>query len=270
MALRDMIRLVYAYQSMRPGRSARSHLGNQVSASRAPEDLFTSCSPLGLSLDRLRSIKVCRPTSETELNVVYRGVVEFQNSRGLPEVFNAAIEARLAAGSLLRGEQTRDEILVFVHDDVWLDDAQTGEHLLSGFGQFDVIGVAGSVGRVAGQLSWFAFNSGSEILDHAMSGMICHGNDPCGEISYFGPWKQSCELLDGVFLAVRLNTIANTGLRFDPRFDFHFYDVDFCRTARSLGLRLGTWPIALTHQSGGSFDDEWRSSHAEYLAKWGD
>jgi len=29
MALRDMIRLVYAYQSMRPARSARSHLGNQ-------------------------------------------------------------------------------------------------------------------------------------------------------------------------------------------------------------------------------------------------
>jgi transposase-like protein len=32
MALRDMIRLVYAYQSMRPARSARSHLGNQVTA----------------------------------------------------------------------------------------------------------------------------------------------------------------------------------------------------------------------------------------------
>ena len=136
----------------------------------------------------------------------------------MPEVFNAAIEARLAAGTLLRGEQTRDEILVFVHDDVWLDDAQIGEHLLSGLDQFDVIGVAGSVGRVAGQL----------------------------------------------------NTIANTGLRFDSRFDFHFYDVHFCRTARSLGLRLGTWPIALTHQSGGSFGDDWRCSHAEYLAKWGD
>ena len=30
MALRDMSRLVYAYLSVRPGRSARSHLGNQV------------------------------------------------------------------------------------------------------------------------------------------------------------------------------------------------------------------------------------------------
>lgn len=241
-----------------------------ISASRAPEELFISCSPLGLSLDRLRSIKVCKPTSETELNILYRGVIEFQNSRGLPDVFNASIEARLAARSLPRSEEIRDEILVFVHDDVWLDDAQIGEHLLSGLDRFDIIGVAGSVNRVPGQLSWFDLKSGLDFPVHAMSGMICHGSDPCGEISYFGPWHQSCELLDGVFMAVRLSTIARTGLRFDPRFRFHYYDMDFCRTARSLGLRLGTWPIALTHQSQGGFGDEWRRCYPEYLAKWGD
>jgi len=32
MALRDMTQLVYAYQSMRPGRPARSYLGNQDSS----------------------------------------------------------------------------------------------------------------------------------------------------------------------------------------------------------------------------------------------
>ncbi len=187
------------------------------------------------------SIKACRPTSETELDIVYRSVVEFLNSRGLPEVFNAAIDARLAAGPLLVGEQTHDKILVLVYDDIWLDDAQIGEHLLSDLGQFDLISVAGSVGRVAGQLSWFDLNSNPDIPLRAMSGMICHGgNNPCGEISFFGPWHQSCELLDGVLMAVRLSTIARTGLRFDPRFRFHFFDLDFCRTARSLGLRLGT------------------------------
>lgn len=241
-----------------------------VSASRASEQIFFSCSPLGLSLTRLRSIKVSKPTSERDLNVIYSGFVEFENSCGLPEVFNTSIEARLAAEPSLRGQEVRDEILVFVHDDVWLDDVCIGDHLLSGLDQFDVIGVAGSVDRVPGQPSWCTLNSDSEILDHDMSGMICHGNDPCGEISYFGPWRQSCELLDGVFMAVRLSTIARTGLRFDPRFRFHFYDIDFCRTARSLGLRLGTWPIALTHQSGGNFDDEWQRCYADYLAKWGD
>jgi GT2 family glycosyltransferase len=67
-----------------------------------------------------------------------------------------------------------------------------------------------------------------------------------------------------------MSTLARTGLRFDPRFDFHFYDLDFCRTARSLGLRLGTWPIAITHQGVGNYGDKWRHLYSEYIAKWGD
>jgi hypothetical protein len=48
-----------------------------ISASRAPEEIFASCSPLGLSLDRLRWIKVCRLNNEMDLDVVYRDVFEF-------------------------------------------------------------------------------------------------------------------------------------------------------------------------------------------------
>jgi len=58
---------------------------------------------------------------------------------------------------------------------------------------------------------------------------------------------------------------------FDPRFDFHFYDMDFCRTARKAGLRLGTWPICLTHQSGGNFaSDAWKEKCRLYREKWPD
>ena len=58
-------------------------------------------------------------------------------------------------------------------------------------------------------------------------------------------------------------------MRFDERFPFHFYDLDFCRSARANGLRLGTWPITLTHQSGGRFGiPEWRKAYADYLNKW--
>jgi len=241
-----------------------------ISATRSGKELFVSFSPLGLSLQRLRSMKTFRPMEEMDLNVIYRCVAEFHNERGLPEVYNASIEARLAAQASLVDLGIREEILVFVHDDVWLDDALIGEHLLMGLEQFDVVGVAGSVHRVPGQPAWAELNQGLSGEVHSISGMICHGHSPCGEISYFGPWRQSCELLDGVFMAVRLSTISRTGLRFDPRFRFHYYDLDFCRTARSLGLRLGTWPIAITHQSGGSFGDEWRNCYPEYLAKWGD
>ena len=36
-------------------------------------------------------------------------------------------------------------------------------------------------------------------------------------------------------------------------------------------LRLGTWPICLTHQSGGGFESEaWTAAYDKYVQKWGD
>jgi GT2 family glycosyltransferase len=79
----------------------------------------------------------------------------------------------------------------------------------------------------------------------------------------------ACQLLDGVFLAVRTATLKQHGVRFDPRFKFHCYDIDLCRTALTKGLRIGTWPIAITHDSGGAFGSEaFRQAARAYLEKW--
>jgi GT2 family glycosyltransferase len=60
-------------------------------------------------------------------------------------------------------------------------------------------------------------------------------------------------------------------VKFDERFDFHFYDMDFCRGAEKAGLRIGTWPIAVTHASGALFGTPaWRSALQVYLDKWGE
>jgi protein O-GlcNAc transferase len=52
--------------------------------------------------------------------------------------------------------------------------------------------------------------------------------------------------------------------------DFWNGSVDFCRTARSKGLFLGTWPICLTHQSKGMLTPQWEVKSREYLEKWKD
>ena len=107
--------------------------------------------------------------------------------------------------------------------------------------------------------------------DH-LSGVIGHGNvfPDLRQLSVYGKPGQEVKLLDGVFLAARSEVLAEKELQFDPRFDFHFYDMDFCRTARERGLKLGTWPIALTHQSGGSpSQGPWLEAYKIYLAKWG-
>jgi GT2 family glycosyltransferase len=75
-------------------------------------------------------------------------------------------------------------------------------------------------------------------------------------------------LLDGLLLAVRSETLTRSGLRFDPQFRFHFYDMDFCRQAEKLGLSCGTWDLSVMHESGGNFASaEWQSAYDAYLLK---
>jgi GT2 family glycosyltransferase len=223
-----------------------------VSATRLDQDAFWEKSALGLSLKRL------------EPDARWAPRVAFANRRGLPEVFNERIDAK-----------SDHDILVFIHDDVWIDDFFVTDHLIEALDEFHVVGVAGNKRRVPRQPGWlFIAPHGNEFVADApehRSGGIAHGVGPCGDPMLYGETPAACELLDGVFMAARRGTLLERGLRFDARFRFHFYDLDFCRSARALGLRVGTWPIALTHQSGGGFDsDEWRASYAKYLEKWKD
>jgi GT2 family glycosyltransferase len=90
------------------------------------------------------------------------------------------------------------------------------------------------------------------------------------ELNKFGPWPADCELLDGVFMAARVAMLRRTGLRFDERFDFHFYDLDFSRAARQCGLKIGTWPIHVLHASKGNLQDpRWKANLERYTGKWG-
>jgi GT2 family glycosyltransferase len=218
-----------------------------VSATRLPEHEFWEKAPLGRSLRRLSH----------EARLVAH--IAFANRRGLPDVFNARITA-----------EDRHDILAFVHDDVWIDDYFLADRVVAGLETYDLIGVAGNRRRVRNQPAWPVVDDKFTWDDRSnLSGSIAHGADPFGRISFYGAAPAECELLDGVFLAAKKSLLIAKELRFDPRFDFHFYDMDFCRSARGKGLRLGTWPICLTHQSAGAFGTEpWLTKYRLYLEKW--
>lgn len=221
-----------------------------VSATLKNETGFWSEAALGRSL-----------SYHLERDTRIKAQIAFDNRRGLPEIFNEAIESA-----------DDDDILVFMHDDVWLDElGGLTQILCEGLRHFDVWGVAGNKIRQPGQPGWGHLDGNLTPAPRAnFSGRIAHGPDPYGVTVYFGDMPASCELLDGVFLATQKNRLKAKKVRFDPRFDFHLYDVDFCRTARKAGLKLGTWPIELTHQSQGNFFSEhWRQKARMYLKKWG-
>lgn len=226
-----------------------------ISVTRMDEPEFWSKSALGISLARL-----------IDAGQRLLPFIHFNNfnqygqlPHGLPQIYNTQISTR----------RTTDR-LVFIHDDVWIDDNQFVSRVEAGLAQYDVIGVAGNRRWLRGQQSWIFLGESAACDWDNLSGSIGHGTGPAGQTSHYGPAPAECELLDGVFLATKRSTLRDASLQFDERFRFHFYDLDFCRNARERHLRLGTWPIRLTHQSGGSYGTpEWREQYGLYRDKWG-
>ncbi len=219
-----------------------------ISATRLSQADFQAKSALGLSLLRLAD----------DSHLIAR--VNVSNTRGLPAVYNDTLALA-----------DDDSIVVFMHDDVWIEDYFFAQRLIEGLKTYDVIGVAGNRRRVPEQPGW-AFVDRRFTWDERqnLSGTMAHGKQPFGPLVHYGAAPADCELLDGVLLAARKSVLVAANVAFDPRFDFDFYDMDFCRSARQRGLRLGTWPICLTHESDGSYGTpHWMKSYALYLEKWG-
>lgn len=202
-------------------------------------------SALGLSLQRLADPRITAS-------------IAFQNRIGLPAVYNHRLT------------QSTAEVLLFVHDDVWIDDIFLVDRLLQAVESFDVVGVAGNATDSPSHVAWaFVDEERSHDDPGNLRGAIAHGHEPFGHVSRFGTSPSPCRLLDGVFIAVNTSLARERGVHFDEQFSFHFYDMDFCREAHARGLRIGTWPISITHQSPGNFrSDAWREACARYRQKW--
>ena len=235
-------------------RSAREVI-RFVCATRKTSEEFFSSAPLGRSLALYRTFPTLH---RIELRLFK------ENRKGLPAVYNTAIQ------------EARDKpaVLVFVHDDVYLSDFYWAQHLIDGLRHFEVVGLAGNRRRVSRQASWMYLND-QFLRDaaHNLSGVLGHGKGfpDLIELSAYGEPGQEVKLLDGVLLAARSATLLRHNLHFDPRFGFHFYDLDFCRQAELRGIRMGTWPLSLIHASAGNLGvEEWRSAYRAYLEKYGE
>jgi hypothetical protein len=221
-----------------------------VCATRYGQEDFFQRSPLGRAL--AHSYK---DLSFLEMRLFFR------NTSGLPLVYNAAVKEAAS----------RPAILVFTHDDVHLVDHYWPERVAAGLRQFRLLSVAGNRRRLPNQPSW-AFLDEKLTWDASenLSGAVAHGHGFPSRVQRYGMCPQECKLLDGVFLACESSTFVSSGLYFDERFDFHFYDLDICRQAELKRVSMGTYPIALIHESVGSFDSPaWKTGYAKYLEKWG-
>ena len=226
-----------------------------VAATKVSETAFWADTWLGRSLRQLpsRSISV-------SVFADNRG----SRARGLGSIYNQFLSS-----------EYRTELLLFVHDDVWIHDVFLANRLRDALERFDVAGVAGNKMPEEPSISWaHVFRDGAmRHQDRArLSGAVAHGRSPFSwkpKIDWYGESPAECKLLDGVFIAVNAERVIDAGVRFDETFRFHFYDLDFSRQCSVAGLSLGTWPITICHSSGGAFrSPAWISALETYLQKW--
>ncbi len=226
-----------------------------ICATRLPKEQFFAKSPLGRSLPLYRTF----PRHQAiELRLFA------DNRAGLAGLYNTAIEeARLDPA-----------VLIFIHDDVYLSDYYWSEHLYKALQSFDLVGLVGNKRRLPGQVSWMYLDQRftCDSYDN-FSGVLGHGEPfpDLKQLSVYGEPGAEVKLLDGVLMAIRSQTLLERELRFDPRFHFHFYDMDFCRQAELRQLRMGTCAVSLVHASAGEFGTAgWTSAYRDYLAKYGE
>ena len=218
-----------------------------VCATRATTEGFQLDCALGRSLDLYRY-----PSTEVRLSP--------ENKVGLPQIYNAAI----------RDAAWNPAILIFAHDDVFLSDYFWREHIVAGLRDFDILGLAGNRRRVPMQPAWLFLDTYFTSDEDNLSGTVGHGDGfPPEHLSAYGPASVECKLLDGVMLIAHSEKLITNNLFFDEQFDFHHYDLDFCRQAEIQGLRMGTCALSVIHQSLGNYDsDGWRNSYKKYISKW--
>ena len=214
-----------------------------VSATQKDKDTFWTDTPTGISVAR-----------HIECNNVDETQIVYKNSKGLCEVYNQFLI-----------EKYRDYIILFVHDDIIIQDINLKLKLNDAIAEYDIVGVAGTS----------EFGLASPVVWHnspknKWSGAVGH---PSGknqlQVNYFGVWPKQCMVLDGVFMAINTEKILDSGVKFDEQFDFHFYDLSFCADAHLAGHILGTWDIPITHFSHGNYNTEpWRIGEKKFIQKY--
>jgi GT2 family glycosyltransferase len=156
----------------------------------------------------------------------------FENKEGLPTIYNKFIN-----------DSYKGKKVIFVHDDVLIEDLFILEKLDLAFEKYDIVGLAGS--KKVDLSKPPAWHLMSDRQDHC--GEVAHSHQKQVWTTCFGPSDSRVLVMDGLFMAVNVKSLLNAGVRFDERFDFHHYDITLCLRANKNKLKMGVTPIRVVH-----------------------
>jgi hypothetical protein len=180
--------------------------------------------------------------------------IKKNNKEGLSKVYN----------EFLKNEKCKNSILLFVHDDVELDDMFLVEKLNNS--PYIVTGLAGCKQIDLSKPS--AWHLMSDRKTHV--GEVAHSSNGQVWTSVFGPTNSRALLIDGLFIAVDVEKALEKQIEFDETFEFHHYDLAFCLDCNKKKASVGVLPIRVIHHGlGDSMNTkEWHDSSKLFRDKF--
>lgn len=163
----------------------------------------------------------------------------------------------------------KDKTLVFVHDDVMIEDMFFKQKVTDSLRMYDIVGVAGTAPdiEIRKPALWHIMgDKGGHrgVVNHFVNGRFSATN--------FGETPARVILLDGVMMIVNTEKVLEKELKFDEECPskFHFYDMNFSMEANQKQLKLGVYPICLTHLSPGltHASEEFHKGQDYFIEKW--
>lgn len=202
------------------------------------------------------------------MNILQPGDVKLyiheNNKAGLPEVYNT---------HLTKKTLKKHDIVLFVHDDVYVDDLKIRGKLYNNIQAFDIVGLAGCVKpKISRPVLWHLMTSRDNLR-----GSVCHPHKVSDDEyavmnTSFGYTPSRVTIMDGLFMAVNLKAVLAAEWKFNENFKHHHYDIASCLDANKKSLRLGVAPIHTIHDSQGlkSINDtNWAKSQDQFMDIYG-
>jgi len=191
----------------------------------------------------------------------YKLDIIWENTEGLPVAYNRKIEEYKNSGA---------EFIVFVHDDVYIDDLKLYEKLNQGYKLgYNIIGLAGGLNpRLTNPALWHIMTERNQ-----QRGQVAHpaGNVNQNMVTPFGPTPSRVAIADGLFISIHIPTVTKTNWKFNENYTFHHYDIASCIDANREKLKIGVYPIHVIHSSPGLLsihDKMWSDSNEKFLNEY--
>lgn len=174
------------------------------------------------------------------------------NSAGLPEIYNRYLT-----------DKNKDKIVLFVHDDAFIEDLYLVEKLNDS--PFDITVLAGAqeFNKQTPKLAWHL-----AARREALRGEVAHTKDGKVFTTVFGPTPDRVVTFDGVFIAVNVERALETNTKFVevPELSFHFYDIAFSLECYKNKLTAGVLPIRIIHHGLGDsmLTPQWETANNKF------